>query len=194
MQSLSYFSYSTYTHTHTNSACKNWWNRSKVYPLVNCIVPVWIFWFWLFFGCPVVSDSEHNRPPCSLRFFGVCPSLDLLHGWCHPGISFSDTLFSFCPQCFPASRTFPESAVYIIWPKYWSFSISPSNEYSGLISLKIDGLISLLSKGLSGISSSTTVQIHQFFGILPFLWSSFHNRRWPLGRRRPWLYRALLAE
>ena len=48
----------------------------------------------------------------------------------------------------------------------WSFScsISPSNEYSGLISFKVDCLISLLSKGLSRVFSNTTVQKHQFFG------------------------------
>ena len=89
-----------------------------------------------------------------------------------------------------------ESFVHIRWPKYWSFSfsISPSNKYSGLISLKIDGLISLQSKGLSGVFSSTTVQRHQFFGALPSLQSSSHNGTWPLGRRQPWLYKPLSAE
>ena len=53
----------------------------------------------------------------------------------------------------------------------FSFSISPSNEYSGLISFRLTGLISLLSKGLSRIFSSTTVQKHQFFGTQPSLWS-----------------------
>ena len=57
------------------------------------------------------------------------------------------------PSIFPSIRVFSnESAFHIRWPKYWSFSfsISPSNEYSGLISFKI-GLISLLSKGLSRV-------------------------------------------
>ena len=55
-----------------------------------------------------------------------------------------------------------ESAVLIRWPKYWSFSfsISPSNEYSGVFPLRLIGLISLLFKGLSGVFSSTTVQSH----------------------------------
>ena len=59
-----------------------------------------------------------------------------------------------------------ESVLHIRWPKYWSFrvSISPSNEYSRLIPLGLTGLISLLSKGLSRVFSSTTVQKHQFFG------------------------------
>ena len=56
-------------------------------------------------------------------------------------ISSPDALFSFCPQSFPASGTFPVNQLFSIrWPKYWSFdfSISPSNEYSGLMSLKIN--------------------------------------------------------
>ena len=60
------------------------------------------------------------------------------------------------------------------WSKYWSFSfiISPSNEYSGLISFTITGLISLLFKGLSRVFSSTTIQKHQFFSAQPSLWSN----------------------
>ena len=62
------------------------------------------------------------------------------------------------PSTFPSVRVFStESALHIRWPKYWSFSISPSNEYSALISFRIDwlGLISLLSKGLSRVFSCT---------------------------------------
>ena len=69
-----------------------------------------------------------------------------------------------------------ESALCIRWPKYWSlsFSISPFNEYSGLFSLELIGLISLLSKELSRVFSNTRVQNHHFFGAQPFLWSSSH--------------------
>ena len=58
-----------------------------------------------------------------------------------------------------------ESVLQIRWPKYWSFSfsISASNEYSGLISVGWTGWISLQSKGLSRVFSNTTVQKHQFF-------------------------------
>ena len=69
---------------------------------------------------------------------------------------------------FPSIRVFSnESALRIRWPKYWSFSFSigPSNEYSGLISFRTDCVISLLSKELSRVFSSTTIQKHQFFGI-----------------------------
>ena len=51
----------------------------------------------------------------------------------------------------------------IRWPEYWSFSISPSNEYSGLISFRMDWLDLLAVQGLSRVFSNTTVQKHQFF-------------------------------
>ena len=77
---------------------------------------------------------------------------------------------------FPSIRVFSsESALCIRWPKYWSFSISPSNEYSGLISFRMDWLDLLAVQELSRAFSSTTVQKHQFFGALLFLWSSSQN-------------------
>ena len=74
-------------------------------------------------------------------------------------------LSSCLPSVFPSIRVFSnESALHIRWPKYWSFSfsISPSNEYSGLISFRT-GLISWQSKGLSRVFSNTTNEKHQFF-------------------------------
>ena len=58
-----------------------------------------------------------------------------------------------------------ESVLHIRWPKYWSFSfsISPSNEYSELISFRIDWFDLLAVQGLSRVFSNTTVQNHQFF-------------------------------
>ena len=73
----------------------------------------------------------------------------------------------FPPSIFPSIRIFSnESVLCIRWPKYWSFSFntSPSNEYSGLISFRMDWLDLLQSKGLSRVFSNTTVQKHQFFG------------------------------
>ena len=70
------------------------------------------------------------------------------------------------PSIFPSIRVFSnESVLHIKWSKYWSFSfsISPSNEYSGLISFRIDWSHLLQSKGLSRVFSNTTVQKHQFF-------------------------------
>ena len=72
----------------------------------------------------------------------------------------------FCHQSFPASGSSNELALHIRWQKYWSFSISPSSEDSGLISFETSS-ISLLTKGLSRVVSSTTVWKHQFFGTQP---------------------------
>ena len=77
------------------------------------------------------------------------------------------------PSIFPSIRVFSnESVLCIRWPKYWSFSfnISPSSEYSGLISLQ--------SKGLSRVSPNTTVQKHQFFSTqLYFIFQLSHSYR-----------------
>ena len=70
------------------------------------------------------------------------------------------------PSIFPSIRVFSdESALHIMWPKYWSFSfgISPSNEYSGLISFRIDWLDLLAVQGTLKSLHQTTVQKHQFF-------------------------------
>ena len=70
------------------------------------------------------------------------------------------------PSIFPSIRVFSnESVLHIRWSKYWSFNfrISLSNDYSGLISFRMDCWISLQSKGLSRVFSNTTVQKHQFF-------------------------------
>ena len=79
------------------------------------------------------------------------------------------------PSIFPSIRVFSNESVLLLrWPKYWSFSfsISLSNEYSGLIPFWIDSLISLQSRGLSRVFSNTTVQKHQFFSNQPALWSN----------------------
>ena len=81
------------------------------------------------------------------------------------------------PSIFPSIRVFSnELAFHIRWPKYWrfSFSISPSNEYSGLISFRIDRFDILAVQVLSRVFSSTTVQTHQFFSAQTPLWSSSH--------------------
>ena len=87
------------------------------------------------------------------------------------------------PSIFPSIRVFStESALHIMWPKYWSFSfsISPSNEYSGLISFRTDWFHLLVVQGLSRVFSSTTVQKHQFVGAQPSLCSISHICTWLL--------------
>ena len=78
------------------------------------------------------------------------------------------------PSVFSSMRVFSkELALCIRWPKYWSFSISPSNAYSGLISFRIDRF-DLLAIQLSRVFSSTTVQKHQFISAQPSFWSNSH--------------------
>ena len=98
-----------------------------------------------------------SRLPCTLVSPRVCLNSCPLSQWCHLTISSSVTLFS-CPQSFPTLVFSNESALHIRWPKHWSFRISPSNEYSGLISLQC--------KRHSGVFSNITIQKHQFFGAL----------------------------
>ena len=100
------------------------------------------------FSCSVVSESlcphglEHVRLPClsptPLNCSNSCP----LSRWRHQIISSSVIPFSSCFQSFQHQGLFQWVRFGSRWPKYWSFSfsISPSNEYSGLISLRIDGL------------------------------------------------------
>ena len=95
-------------------------------------------------GLPVL----HHHPELAqfVSIESVMPSSHLI--LCHPLL--------LLPSILPSIRVFSnESALHIKWPKYWCFSISSSNEYSGLISL--------LSKGLLRVFSSTTVQKHQFW-------------------------------
>ena len=102
-----------------------------------------------------ITNCQSLPKPMSIE--SVMPSNHLI--LCHPLLLLS--------SIFPSIRVFPnESALRIRWPKYWSFSfsISPSNEYSGLVSFRMDRLDLLQSKGLSRVFSNITVQKHQFFG------------------------------
>ena len=82
---------------------------------------------------------QHHSLSCPLSP-GVCSNSCSLNWWCHPTISFSVIPFSSCLQSFPASVFSSKSAFHIRRPKYWSFSfsISPSSEYSGFILFRID--------------------------------------------------------
>ena len=112
-------------------------------------------------------EPQHTRPPCPSSTPGVYPNSCPLSQWCHPAISSSVVPY---PPAFSLSQHqvfSKESVIRIRWPKYWSFSfsISPSNEYSGLFPVGWTGLISLLSKGLSRVFSNTTVQKHQSLAL-----------------------------
>ena len=123
------------------------------------------------FNCLVMSDSLW---PCGLQHTSLpCPSptpgaySNHVH-WVGDAIQPISSSVVSSPPAFNLSqhRVFSnESVLHIRRPKYWSFSfsISPSNEYSRLISFRTDWWISLQSKGLSRVFSNTTVQKHQFF-------------------------------
>ena len=98
----------------------------------------------------------------------------------------SNHLILYCPllllpSIFPSNSIFSnESALCIRWPKDWSFSfsISPSNEYSGLISFRIDWFDTLAVQGTLKSLLQTTVQKNQFFDTQPSLWSNSHIHTW----------------
>ena len=107
------------------------------------------------FSCSAVSSSlqphglQHTRPPCPSPTPRVYSNSCPLSQWCHPTISACRPL-PLLPSIFPSIRVFSsDSVLHIRWPKYWSFSfsISPSNEHSGLISFRMDWLDLLAVQG-----------------------------------------------
>ena len=118
-----------------------------------------------------MSDSlqphglEYSSLPCPSPAPRARSNSCSLSRWCHPTILSSVVPFSSHLQSFPASGSFPnESVLHVRWPKYWSFSfnISLSNEYSGLISFRMDWVDLLEVKGtlkslLPNHSSKTSI-------------------------------------
>ena len=129
------------------------------------------------FSRSVLSDSLwphgllHARLPCPSSTTRACSDSCPLSQWCHPTISSSVVPFS-CLQSFPASS--------VSFPMSWLFASSGQSigvsalvfpiNIQGWFSLGLTGLISLLSKGLSRVFSSTTDWKHQFFQLLSFLY------------------------
>ena len=130
------------------------------------------------FSHSVVSDSlrphglQHARPPCPSPTPGACSNSCPSCRWGHPTISTSIIPFSSCPQSFPASESFPVSQFFASSGQSIGVSASASvlpMNIQDWFPLGWTGWISLQSKGLSRVSSSTTVQKHQFFGTQPSL-------------------------
>ena len=129
---------------------------------------------------------HHNSTDMSLsKFWELVMNREAWHTAVH-GVAKSWTrlsnftffLFLLLPSIFPSIRVFSnESVLHIRWPMYWSFSfsISPSDEYSGLTSFRIDWFDLLAVLRLSRVFLSPTVQKHQFFGAQPSLWSNSHS-------------------
>ena len=129
-------------------------------------------------SCPTICNPMNRSTP-GLPVHHQLPESTQTHVPCvSDAIQPSHPLLSPSPPAFNLSHIgvfSNESVLRIRWPKCWSFSISPSSEYSGLISFI--GWISLQSKGLSRVFSNTTVQKHQFFGTQLSLQSNsyIHN-------------------
>ena len=142
------------------------------------------------FSCSVVSTSlwphelQHARVPCLSLSPAVCsdssvdsvmPSNYLI--LCHPLL--------LLPSIFPGIRIFSnESAICIRWPKYWSFKISPSNEYSVLISFRIDWFDLLAIQGtLKSLLQHCSLKPSILWCSAFFIWSNSHIHTWLLEKQ-----------
>ena len=172
-------------------------NRTHFYPVLLFLAAVHSIWRL----DNAISRSPGSRGSISQAFVVVlvqllshlllfatpwtvaCPaslSFTELNRWCHPTISSSVTPLS---QSFPASRSFPVSWLFV--PAGQSIGASASGlpaNIQGWYPLGLTGLLCLLSRELSRVFSSTTIQKHQFFGTRPSLWSNSHICTWLLKR------------
>ena len=126
-------------------------------------------WWWSLYWLVVAQLPSHfqlfaiPRTATHQASLSFTISTSLLKFMSIESVMLSSHLILCCPlllQSFPALGFFPnELALCIRWPKYWSFSISPSNEYSGLISFRIDwfDLLAVLKVECSGLWSSGKV-------------------------------------
>jgi len=126
-------------------------------------------------SCPTLCDPMD----CSTPGFPVHPQcLELAQThvhWLGDAIQPSVVPFSSCPQPFPASGVFSNELVLRIrWPKYWSFSISPSNEYSGLISFRMDWLDLLAVQG----TLKSLLQHHSHINNIITIKATFPINEW----------------
>ena len=131
------------------------------------------------YSCSAVSNSlwshglKHPRLPCPSPAPEACSNSSPLSWWCHPTISSSVNSFSSCLQSFPASVSFPISQFFTSGGQTISFSISinPSNEYSGLISFRVDWFDLLAVQGtlkslLQHHSSKASILRHSTFSTV----------------------------
>ena len=137
-------------------------------------------------SCPVLgdlTDCRMARLPCPLLSPGVCSNSCPLSQWCYP----TNHLILCCfllllPSIFLSIRVLcNESALHIRWPEYWSFSISPSNEYSGLISFRIDWFDFLAVQGAlksllqHNSSKASVLRCSAFFMVQLSYMTSIHD-------------------
>ena len=155
--------------------------------VVQSLSPVWLFATpWTAAHQPALSFTISQSLTKLLSIELVMPSNHLI--LCHPLL--------LLPSTFPSIRvSYNESSLHIKWPKYWSFnfSIIPSNEYSGLISFKVDWFDLLAVQRTLKTFYSTTVRKHQFFCAQCSCTNS-HIHTWLLEKPWLWFYGALLAK
>ena len=123
------------------------------------------------------SGLQHTRLHCPSPTPGVYSNSGPLSQWCHPTISSSVVPFFSHLLSFPASGSFPMIQLFASGGQSIGISASASVLWMNIqdwFPLGLTGLISLQSKGLSRVSSNTTVQKHQFFGTQLSLWSNSH--------------------
>ena len=127
-------------------------------------------------------ESQHSRPPCPSSTPGVHSDSHPSSQWCHPAMSSSVVPFSSCPQSLPASESFPTSQLFA-----WGGQSTGVSALASFLPKKSQGWssewtgwISLQSKGLSRVFSSTTVQKHQFLGAQLSSQPNSHIHTWPL--------------
>ena len=122
--------------------------RSRGEELENHRLSLWLFSHQIMSHSLRPHELKHTRLPCPSPSPGVCPSSGPSYWWCCPTISSSVIPVFSC-----------QSVVCIEWPKFWSFSISPSNEYVELISFWIDWFDPFAVQGtLKRVFSSTIAQ------------------------------------
>ena len=148
-----------------------------IFHSVQSLSPVWLFAPPLTAAHQAslsITNSQSLLKPMSIEW--VMPFNHLI--LCHPLL--------LLPSILPSIRVFSnESALRIRWPKYWSFSfiISPSNEYLGLISFRIDWLDLLaVQRTLKSLLSTPQFKSHQFFGAQLSSQSNSHIHTWPQGK------------
>ena len=141
--------------------------------------------------CPTLwpYGLQHARLSCPSPIRGACSNSCPLSQWCHPTISSSDIPFSSCLQSCPAPGSFPMRQFFTSGGQSIgasaSTSVLPMN-IQGWFPLGLIDLISLQSRGLSRVFSSTTIQKHQFLTAQLSLWSNSHIRTWLLEKPELW--------
>ena len=138
---------------------------------------------------------QNTRLPCPSLSPRVSSNSSPLSWWCYVTISSSASPYSFCLQSFPASKSFPMSQLFVSG-KYWSFSfsISPSSEYSGLIFFKTDWFDLLTVQGTLKSLLQHHSSKNQFFGTQTSLWSNSHIHTWLLEKKHSFDYMDLCKQ